>query len=207
MEDRRRKQRLRVFYKTVQQDTPTYLQDIVPNQNAQNQYQLRNETNYPIPRARTSQFQNSFLPKTVSDWNNLDNDTKNSTSVESFTNHLNKNQSKVPTWYLTGDRSLGILHARLRMLCSPLNDHLYSFIHVVDSPDCACGHTRENNRHFLLDCPLYIIERNEMLNDLQILGFEPLLKNLLYGSEVYSDNTNKKAFNIIQQFIKETKRF
>jgi hypothetical protein len=196
-----------VFYKTVQQDTLTYLQDIVPNQNAQNQYQLRNETNYPIPRARTSQFQNSFLPKTVNDWNNLDNDTKNSTSVESFTNHLNKNQSKVTTWYLTGDRSLGILHARLRMLCTPLNDHLYSFIHVVDSPDCACGHIRENNRHFLLDCPLYIIERNEMLNNLQILGFEPLLKNLLYGNEIYSENTNKTAFNIIQQFIKETKRF
>jgi len=154
-------------------------------------------------------FQNCFLAKTVNDWNNLDNDTKNIISIESFTNHLNKHHSNVPTWFLTGDRSLGILHARLRMLCSPLNDHLYSFIHVADSPDCACGDIRENNRHFLLDWPLYIIERNEMLNNLQILGFEPLLKNLLYGNEIYSENTvtNKTAFNIIQQFIKETKRF
>ena len=51
--------------------------------------QLHNEINSLNSRVRTLQFQNSFLPKTVADWNNLDNDTKISTSFESHTNKLN----------------------------------------------------------------------------------------------------------------------
>ena len=81
---------MRAFYKTVNQYTPIYLQYIVPNHNAQNHYQLHNKINYPNPRTRTSQFQNTFLPKTVNGWNKLDNDTKMSTSLESYTNKLNK---------------------------------------------------------------------------------------------------------------------
>ena len=41
-------------------------------------------------------------------------------------------------------------------------------------------------KHFLLECPLYTNERNQMLNDLNALGFEPLLKSLLYGNQRYS---------------------
>ena len=79
-----------LFYKTINQDTPICLQDIVPNCNAQNHYQLCNKSNYHNPRTRTSQFQNSFLLKTINDWSKLDNDTKKmSTPLESFTNKLN----------------------------------------------------------------------------------------------------------------------
>ena len=67
LDDGRKKQRLLVLYKTINEDTPIYLEDIVPNCNAQNHHQLRNEINYPNPRVRTSQFQNSFIPKTVND--------------------------------------------------------------------------------------------------------------------------------------------
>ena len=90
------------------------------------------------------------------------------------------------------------------MLCSPLNDHIYSLIHVVEQPDCARGHIGENNKHFLLDYLLYSNERNQMIIELNRLGFEPLLNNLLYGDAVYSKETNQKAFVIIQQFIKDT---
>ena len=54
------------------------------------------------------------------------------------------------------------------------NDHLYSLIHVVEQPDCACEHIRENNTHLLLDC-LYHNERNQMITELNGLGFKPLL--------------------------------
>jgi hypothetical protein len=138
--ERRRKQRLRVFYKTVNQEVPIYLENVLPNPIAQqNQYNLRHESNYPPIRAQTSAFQNTFFPKTISDWNNLEDDTKLSESVDSFTYKLNKNRVKIPSWYYCGDRRLTILHARLRMLCSPLNDHLYSLVHVVDNPSCSCG--------------------------------------------------------------------
>ena len=45
-------------------------------------------------------------------------------------------------------------------------------------------------------------ERNQMINDLNALGFEPILKNLLYGNERYSEETNKIAFSAFQEFIK-----
>ena len=46
-EDHQHKHCLRVFYKTIHKGTPFYLQNIVPNLNVQNYYQVRNETTLP----------------------------------------------------------------------------------------------------------------------------------------------------------------
>ena len=46
-----------------------------------------------------------------------------------------------------------------------------------------------------------------MITELNKLGFESLLNNLLYGHAMYSEATNQKSFLIIQQFIKDTKMF
>ena len=120
---------------------------------------------------------------------------------------MNKNKDKPPPWFSTGNRKASIIHARMRMLCSPLAEHLYSFIHVVDTPVCDCGFRRENNKHFLLECPLYQDERTLMLEKLNLIGFSPLLKNLLFGNEKYEENKNKQAFETIQEFINQTGRF
>ena len=111
-----------------------------------------------------------------------------------------------PKWYYFGSRELSIKHAKMRMLCSNLNDHLFSHIHVIDNPACPCGYIRENNKHFLLECNLYNNERTDMFAALQNIGFEPNLNNLLYGNEQYSEQCNTQAFNIIHNFIKETGR-
>ena len=120
---------------------------------------------------------------------------------------MNASPPDVPKWFYTGMRSLSIDHAKLRMLCSPLNDHLFSHIHVIDNPSCACGYLRENNKHFLLECPLFNIERNIMFTSLRPLGFEPTMSNLLFGNKKYSENCNIEAFTIIQSFIKASGRF
>ena len=78
-------------------------------------------------------------------------------------------------WYYTSDQQQSILHARLSMLCSPLNDHLYSLNHVQDSRTCSRRHVWENNKH-VLECPFHTNERNQMINDIKALGFEPPLK-------------------------------
>ena len=126
---------------------------------------------------------------------------------KSFSRALCKNVVKPPKWFQVGERRPNILHARLRMLCSPLNDHLFSFIHVVDKPDCACGHSRENNKHYLLDCPLFTAERNKMLYELHKIDFAPTVSNLLNGDPEHNLRTNTAAFHIIQQFILDTRRF
>ena len=37
----------------------------------------------------------------------------------------------------------------------------------------------------------------EMITELNGVGFEPLLNNLLYWNDMYSEETNQKAFLII----------
>ena len=77
---------------------------------------------------------------------------------------------------------MAIMHAPLRMLCSPLNDHPYSYIHVVDNPPCQCGFQRKSNKHLLLECSLFNNERVEMTNKLAELVFHPTVRNLLHGT-------------------------
>ena len=205
--ERRKKLRLKTFYKTLHGEAPLYLQEVLPAQlRENNQYILRNEDNFPQIRSRTSTFQNSFFPKTIQDWNNLSNATKASDTVNTFTRKLHSNLDATPKWFYSGERLLSVKHAKLRMLCSNLNDHLYSHIHVIESPMCPCGHIRENNRHFLIDCMLYNVERNIMFAKLQEIGFEPNLNNLLYGNSDYSLECNLQAFDIIQEYIQSTGR-
>ena len=201
---RRKNQRLKTFHKAVIKDAPAYLQHALPPKVAPS---LRNAGDYVPPTAKTTTFQNSFLQKTPLEWNLLDQDIKHSLTGESFSRKLTKDKNNVPDYFLSGNRKYNVLHARLRMLCSPLNDHLYSHIHVVDSPKCSCGHSRENTKHFLLECQLYDSDRKLMRQKLEALPFEVTLHNLLYGDKTCSSAKNKEAFGIIQLFIEKSGRF
>ena len=112
-----------------------------------------------------------------------------------------------PDWFYSKNRIYSIFHSRLRMRCSPLNDDLFSQIHVIESPQCLCGHVRETARHFLLECQLFTNECTIMLNKLLKINFEPTLLYLLYGDEQKELNLNIKAFKLICKFLKETLRF
>ena len=202
--ERRQNQRLKVFHKIVNGKTPGYLQSEVPVADP-NRENLRNAEHIPRIRGKVF-FENTFFPKTIKEWNDLDNDTKSVESNETFASRI-KRAVNVPKWYYTGERSPAIWHARMRMMCSPLNDHLYAHVHVIDDPHCACGYRRENNKHFLLDCPLFANERTPLLTELDKLKFKPVVKNLLFGNAQYTDESNFKAFTFIQKFIKSTGRF
>ena len=203
--DRRKAQRLKVMYKMVNSDAPLYLQEMI-HEDEPTGYNLRNTGRIAPIRGRTVFYENTFIPRTVKDWNSLPREIQRVETCETFSVKI-KSEMTTPIWYYTGERSLSIFHARLRMLCSPLNDHLFSFIHVVDSPECACGHVRENNKHFLLDCPLFVNERVTMFAHLERIRFRTTVINLLYGNTQYSDETNCEAFTIIQKYISDTGRF
>ena len=207
LKERRRKQRLKVFYKAVKKDTPKYLSDQVPNPVQNERYNLRGNELLVVPESQTRKFENSFFPQTTKEWNELDEETKLSPTFESFKHNLDKNISKPPVWFTTGERRLNVLHSKMRMLCSSLNDHLYSHIHVIDNPTCACGHVRENNKHYLHDCHLFNNERMKMLAELHKINFDPTVQNLLNGDSESDTKTNIKAFEIIQTFIDESQRF
>ena len=204
LEERRHTQRLKVFHKMFYGKAPTYLQNEIPIPNPTRD-NLRNNDDIPKIRGLVI-FQNTFIPKTICDWNELPDEVKSSESDDTFAHKVTRD-TNIPVWFSRGDRKSNIWHARLRMKCSKLNDDLYSHIHVVDSPSCPCGARRETSKHFLLDCPLYANERALMLSDLSEMGFKPTTKNLLFGNTNYTDAINCQAADIVQTFLNATKRF
>ena len=69
---RRRKHKLILMYKMNSSNVPNYLQSLLPaTVESSSNYSLRNSSHLQTIQARTSLYSNSFLPSTVSEWNNL----------------------------------------------------------------------------------------------------------------------------------------
>ena len=99
LEERRERQRLRVLYKCIHGQAPAYLQNVTyPQREGNPRYVLRNQK-LPNYRSRTSTFHNSFIPKTVRDWNSLPNETKSAGTLEAFTNNLDSDLRCTPKWF------------------------------------------------------------------------------------------------------------
>ena len=122
----------------VNKRAPQYLNSLVPPK-VSHTYYTRNNLNLQEINCRTSQYQNSFLPKTVHDWNLLSAETKSIESESSFKNKIAPNQVTVPAFYMIGSRGGQILMARLRMNNCGLNDHLYRY-GLVDTPTVRADH-------------------------------------------------------------------
>ena len=78
--------------------------------------------------------------------------------------------------------------------------HYCSLLNIWDGWKCVLT----TLQHYLLESHMFYAKRNEMLNELQGIGFQPSLQNLLYGNSQYSDGCNIQAFDIIQSFIHVT---
>lgn len=205
LESRRKKHKLILFYKMFHNIAPTYLSSLVPSTiNSLSNYNLRNANDTQTIDSRTSQYFNSFLPSAIREWNNLPLDTRNCDSVNSFKRRLNGGRSAVPKYYYTKNRRLQIIHTRLRTKCSSLNNDLF-LKHITDSPLCRCG-SIENAEHFLLTCPLYRVQRAELMDIVSNQTYVTL-DTLLFGNDTLSVHTNILIFEAVQKYINDTKRF
>ena len=71
---------------------------------------------------------------------------------------------------------------------------------------CACGHSKEDVFHYLMECSRYDVLRNDLfLSVVQYSNFN--IRNLLYGSSNVSFIDNCKTFEAVQRFIIDSKRF
>ena len=205
LEKRRRDHKLTLFYKMQCNITPIYLSSLVPRPvSIISRYNLRNSNDLQTIDARTTQYYNSFLPSTVRSWNNLPIEVKQSASVSSFKQFLNKDKSQVPKYYYSGSRQGQILHVRLRTNCSALNLDLF-LKNMTDSPLCRCG-SIEDTQHFFFHCPYFQAQRLDLLNTISYYQ-TPTLHIMLYGDRALSLEVNKKIFESVQKFILQTKRF
>ena len=110
---------LTMFYKMKNELCPDYLASLVPaTVGSASPYPLRNSLDQPT-------LHTSFLPSAVCDWNELQEQTRNSPSLNTFKNSLKSNLITPPQYYNTGKRLGQIFHARLRSACSTLRQHLH----------------------------------------------------------------------------------
>ena len=165
-----------------------------------------------VPLARLETYSGSFFPAAARLWNSIPPDIRNANTVYSFKSRYLKKYPRPAQnpLYHHGKRAIGVLHAKLRIGCSLLNNDLYSNLHVIDNPNCFCiQNIPETAEHFLLHCPWYTALRTTMLRDLQNLpNIPPISPNLLlFGDRKLDDQTNIKIFTIVHHFIQNSNRF
>ena len=204
LEQRRKQIKLKSLIKVINKETPKYLQDLLPYKIGMKRENSRQPDNFFNMMSRTEKFRSSFIPSAIRMWNNTNN---NERSIQYIKSYMNCKSSQLFNY---GCRKYGIIHAQMRMQCSKLNDHLFK-LHVVDSPACPCGHTIENNEHFLLNCPLY--------NDIRYNLFKALHDNfdienntistkmLLEGYDAFDYNKNCLMFDLVHKFLEASQRF
>ena len=185
--------------------TPTYLSTLMPSSVADiTPYRLRNAHQIRTIQWKTQLFSQSFLPSTISLWNSLPTSVKEKTSLDSFRIELNKDVRRVPAHYHFGPRDICIQHARLRMHCSSLNEHLFSK-NIVESPMCTCGEI-EDTYHFFFNCQMYANHRRVLFDNLTTLN-NITLQLLLFGDKHAPVSVNTNIFHHVHIYIASTKRF
>ena len=94
LQKRRNDHKLSLFYKMYNHIAPEYLSSLIPPQvETLSQYNLRNAQDLRNTRTRTTQYYESFLPSTLRQWNNLQIETRQCDSLNSFKRVLNKDKN------------------------------------------------------------------------------------------------------------------
>ena len=129
----------------------------------------------------------------------LPEDFLNFTTVDALKDKIHHQEE--PRWYHnTGCRKGQILHLRLRLKCSDLNNHLVA-VNTIDNPSCSCGAAKKTITHFMVYCPHYQEERRELLN--LTAALDPSVPTLMYGS----NEENEELFLHMQNYLIKTGRF
>jgi hypothetical protein len=210
LQSRRRIHCLCLMYKIVNGNAPQYLKALIPvRYQPDGMHSLRSFANEEIraPFARTESFTRSFLLYTIKLWNELDIETRHLPTLDSFKLALKEPKDRMLSILYYGKRWPNIHHARIRIGCSKLNNHLCNNLHVLPSPQCNCGWANEDPMHFLFMCPHYNAQRNILMNNISNIPVAINLDNMLYGDPDATDANNYKLFEAVHQYILDTKRF
>ena len=103
-------------------------------------------------------LRSTFFPSTLIEWNNLDNNTRNSESYVNFKKSILRfiRPSENPIFNCHNPGGIQLI-ARLRLGLSHLREH--NFKHNFQdtlNPICSCGENIETTAHYLLNCSNYL---------------------------------------------------
>ena len=154
-------------------------------------------------KARTEKFKASFYPNCLSEWNKLEPELRHAPSVAVFKKKL-LSIIRPPAKSVFGihdPKGLSYL-TQLRIGLSKLNFHKFkhNFRDTVN-PMCPTSDGIEDTEHFLLLCPSFDVQRQDLLAEIarllqpviQIadLSNDALTQLLLYGDHDLSNNLNR----------------
>ena len=204
---RRKCRRLTMIFKMFRGECPTYLQNMLPEDRmAFDVYSLRDLYSFNPVLSNYAYYRCSFLPRSISEWNQLDNNVKAVSSISLFKKSL-QSKFNVNPLLVEINRKSSILHTQLRYDCSPLRQHRFR-VNLCETRSCSCGGGYENTRHFLLVCTNYTMERREMFNAIRAVTDRRIsLKLLLFGHDSLNSDVNNRILESVQRFICDTSRF
>ncbi len=213
--DRRKSQQATIMYKISNALAPNYLQNALANiTRTQGRYNLRNQS-LELAVTRTSRYQKSFVPSSISLWNSLPLDIKNSRSLDSFKITYKRTFRTTPKRIFShGPKRSSRFLAQCRMGFPPLNAYLY-IRQLVASPRCACNEGDETTKHFFLKCPKYAAAREELFREVNVIlesfdfrlgGINDTLHILLFGHAEISEDCNIRLFDLVFTFITNSNR-
>ena len=192
---------------------PNYLINSIPRRDQS----IRTRNNHiPIFHSRTDCFKYSFFPSTLDDWFKLDDNIRNSESVEIFKNRLLSFIRPVQSNIFKIFDPIGLKFlTRLRLGFSHLKNH--KFHHNFQdclNPLCSCSLEIEDTSHYLLHCHHFYDYRIDLMNSVNsiIPNFESMndkIKTdiLLYGDSRFDENKNKFILEATINYIKLSERF
>ena len=205
LKERRKRHKLIMFHKMVNSNCPSYVSDMLPPLvSSSNRYHHRRPHERTVPRYRTELYNKSFIPSTTRLWNSLPNNVQSTTSLSQFKTLISVSDSTVPSHFYFGERNQQVIHCRLRIGMSNLNNDLYNR-YLSDNSTCNCGYLAETAEHYLLYCPIY--------NNIRISTIHTLtppyrdIQTLLNGHPALSVDKNISIFEVVHDFIKQSRRF
>ena len=172
-------------------------------------------------KCESYRYRNSFFPDSMSMWNDLGPNLRESKSISKFKNSLLK-------LYRPVKKSIFNVHEngikwifQLRVKLSPLKSHKKSHKFAgYEDPlfgNCSCSMgIAETTSHFLLHCPNFTFHRRTLFDTvnpiLQAYNIPFLDDNLfehllLYGNEKFKYEENQKILKATIKFIRNTSRF
>ncbi len=222
LDERRAMARRILLYKMNHKLVPDYLSNLVPQTVADRvgNYVLRNSGDFTCIRTKKAMFYNSFLPKTIREWNNNESAWRGfdfSPSVDSFKSNYKKLLHRTSNKHYNIELENGsIHHSRLRMGLSHLRAHLFHY-NLIDNPICQfCNVEPETTGHYVLRCPSFHAARtsyllgiiaNLDLEYVNALDDDKILDIFLYGDLELDDQVNEVLFSMALTFINSSKRF
>ena len=202
------------FLKFLKNKSPDCLFRVIPQRRSL--YIMRNSDEIPLFNAKHNFHKNSIFSSTTIEWNNLDQDLRNSESYTWFRSGILKFIRPSPNSFYDCRNIMGTkLVTRLLLDLSHVREHKFkhSFQDTLN-PLCNCRTDVESPTHFLLHCRSYTNESHTLMSNLNRINsqisqlFLQLLTNtLLFGNLLFSDKTNTHILDATIDYIRLNKRF